>query len=232
MSKIKKIKPSTIKRALRLHEEWVEYKESSAPERPKGREIILTNEIIRKINFTENDLFAETDFEGADFENSNFEGVLAYSVNFSHTDFMGANFKNTNFKNSRFVRSCFKGTYLSDASFENANFENAKFLSVDFKNSVFSDTNFSNAIFTGIALQYTVTAGIQGFQVISCQLNTSEENRVVQYWPALDIVTAGCFSGTLEELKKKIKETHKYNPDIRKKYNLVLDYIEAMVKLG
>lgn len=58
MSKIKEIKPSTINRALRLHEEWVEYKESSAPERPKGREIILTNEIIRKINFTENDLFA------------------------------------------------------------------------------------------------------------------------------------------------------------------------------
>ena len=49
MSKIKQIKPSTIKRALRLHEEWVEYKESSAPERPKGREIILTNKIIRKI---------------------------------------------------------------------------------------------------------------------------------------------------------------------------------------
>lgn len=257
MSKIKKIKPSTIKRALRLHEEWVEYKESSAPERPKGREIILTNEIIRKINFTENDLFAganlrylnasnldflkinfsranfsETDFEGADFENSNFEGVLAYSVNFSHTDFTEANFKNTNFKNSRFIRSCFKGTYLSDVNFENVNFENAKFLSVDFKNSVFSGTNFSNAIFTGIALQYTVTAGIQGFQVISCQLNSSEENRVVQYWPELDIVTAGCFSGTLKELKKKIKETHKDNPDMRKKYNLVLDYIENMVKLG
>lgn len=257
MSHIKQIKPSTIKRALRLHEEWVEYKERSKPKTPKGREIILTNEVIRKINFTEGDLFAganlrylnasnldfsrinfsranfsETDFEGADFENSNFEGVLAYSVNFSHTDFMEANFKNTNFKNSRFVRSCFKGTYLSDANFENANFENAKFLSVDFKNSVFTGTNFGNAIFTGIALQYTVTAGIQGFQVISCQLNSSEENRVVQYWPELDIVTAGCFSGTLKELKKKIKETHKDNPDMRKKYNLVLDYIDAMVKLG
>ena len=81
-------------------------------------------------------------------------------------------------------------------------------------------------------MQYTVTAGIQGFQVISCQLNSSEENRVVQYWPALDIVTAGCFSGTLKELKEKIKETHKDNPDMRKKYNLVLHYISAMVKLG
>jgi hypothetical protein len=36
----------------------------------------------------------------------------------------------------------------------------------------------------------------------------------------------------LKELKKKIKETHKDNPDMRKKYNLVLDYIENMVKLG
>lgn len=260
MSHIKQIKPSAIRRAFRLHEEWVEYLEHDDPcttTIPQGKEIVLTNEIIRKINFTESDLFAganlrklnasnldfsrinfsranfsETDFEGANFENSNFEGILAYSVNFSHTDFMEANFKNTNFKNSRFVRSCFKGTYLSDANFENANFENAKFLSVDFKNSVFTGTNFGNAIFTGIALQYTVTAGIQGFQVISCQLNSSEENRVVQYWPELDIVTAGCFSGTLKELKKKIKETHKNNPEIRKKYNLAIDYIETMVKLG
>ena len=58
MSHIKQIKPSTIKRALRLHEEWVEYKERSEPKTPKGREIILTNDIIRKINFTESDLFA------------------------------------------------------------------------------------------------------------------------------------------------------------------------------
>lgn len=257
MSHIKQIKPSTIKRALRLHEEWVEYKERSEPKTPKGREIVLTNEIIRKINFTESDLFAganlrklnasnldflrinfsranfsETDFEGANFENSNFEGILAYSVNFSHTDFMEANFKNTNFKNSRFVRSCFKGTYLSDANFENANFENTKFLSTDFKNSVFSGAKFSNAIFTGISLQYTVTAGIQGFQVISCQLNSSEQNRVVQYWPKLDIVTTGCFSGTMDELKAAIKKTHKNRPEIRKKYNLAIDYIETMVKLG
>ena len=81
-------------------------------------------------------------------------------------------------------------------------------------------------------MQYTVTAGIQGFQVISCQLNSSEENRVVQYWPELDIVTAGCFSGTMDELKAAIKKTHKNNPEIRKKYNLALEYIENMVKLG
>ena len=115
MSKIKQIKPSTIKRALRLHEEWQDYNDLCDPDLPRGREIVLTNEIIRKINFTESDLFAganlrklnasnldfsrinfsranfsETDFEGANFENSNFEGILAYSVNFSHTDFMEA----------------------------------------------------------------------------------------------------------------------------------------------
>ena len=205
MSHIKQIKPSAIRRALRLHEEWVEYLEHDDPcstTIPQGKEIVLTNEIIRKINFTESDLFA---------------GANLRKLNASNLDFSRINFSRANF---------------SETDFEGANFENTKFLSTDFKNSVFSGAKFSNAIFTGIALQYTVTAGIQGFQVISCQLNTSEENRVVQYWPALDIVTAGCFSGTLKELKKKIKETHKDNPDMRKKYNLVLDYIDAMVKLG
>ena len=46
MSHIKKIKPSTIRRALRLHEEWLEYNDLCDPELPEGREIVLTNEII------------------------------------------------------------------------------------------------------------------------------------------------------------------------------------------
>lgn len=94
------------------------------------------------------------------------------------------------------------------------------------------DVEFDNAVFDGIQLKHAITEGLLGFQVVSCQLNSSEQNRIVQYWPKLDIVTTGCFSGTMDELKAAIKKTHKHRPEIRKKYNLAIDYIETMVKLG
>ena len=260
MSHIKQIKPSAIRRALRLHEEWVEYLEHDDPYTttiPQGKEIVLTNEIIRKINFAESDLFAganlrklnasnldflrinfsranfsETDFEGANFENSNFEGILASYVDFSNTNFRYANFKNACFANSSFSYTRFTAALFNNAIFENTIFKNASFDSAVFKYSRFIDVDFSNANFEGILLKHVLTEGLHGFQVVSCQLNSSEPNRVVQYWPAIDVVTTGCFSGTLEELKNEIKRTHNNNPEIRKKYNLVLEYIENMVKLG
>ena len=257
MSKIKQIKPSTIKRALRLHEEWLDYNDLCDPDLPRGREIVLTNEIIRKINFVDNNLFvganlrnlnasnldfskknflktdfSGTNFEGANFENSNFDSISASYVNFTQANFRYANFKNAYFTNSSFICARFAGAFFSNAIFENTNFKNTSFNSADFKYSRFIDVDIINANFEGISLNHVVTEGVFGFQVVSCQLNSSEQNRIVQYWPKLDIVTTGCFSGTMDELKAAIKKTHKHRPEIRKKYNLAIDYIETMVKLG
>ena len=257
MSHIKQIKPSTIKRALRLHREWVEYNECNDPEMPRGRKIVLTNEIIQKISFVNNNLFAGADlrnldasnldfsgknfwgvnfsgtnFKGANFENSNFEGLAISSSDFSCANFSFVNFSNTNFANSCFSCASFLNVYFTKAIFHNANFKDANFNSADFKYSRFKDVEFNNAVFAGIQLKHAITEGLLGFQVVSCQLNSSEPNRIVQYWPALDIATTGCFSGTMEELKAAIEKTHKNNPKIRKKYNLALEYIKTMVELG
>lgn len=257
MSKIKEIKPSTINRALRLHREWVEYEECGDPEMPRGRKIVLTNEIIRKIDFINNNLFAGADlrnldasnldfskkyffgvnfsgtnFEGANFENSNFEGIVAGTSKFNAANFRYANFTNANFSYSCLTCTSFVSAYFSNAIFYNTNFKDANFNSADFKYSRFMGVEFDNAVFDGIQLKHAITEGLLGFQVVSCQLNSSEPNRIVQYWPKLDIVTTGCFSGTMKELKEAIKKTHKNHPDIRKKYNLALEYIENMVKLG
>ena len=257
MSKIKEIKPSTINRALRLHREWVEYEECGDPEMPRGRKIVLTNEIIRKIDFINNNLFAGADlrnldasnldfskkyffgvnfsvtnFEGANFENSNFEGIVADTSKFNAANFRYANFTNANFSYSCLTCTSFVSAYFSNAIFYNTNFKDANFNSADFKYSRFMGVEFDNAVFDGIQLKHAITEGILVFQVVSCQLNSSEQKRIVQYWPKLDIVTTGCFSGTMDELKAAIKKTHKNKPEIRKKYNLAIDYIETMVKLG
>lgn len=98
MSKIKEIKPSTIKRALRLHEEWLEYNDLCDPDLPKGREIVLTNEIIQKIGFINNNLFAGVNLRNLDASNLDFSGKYFFGVNFSGTNFEGANFENSNFE--------------------------------------------------------------------------------------------------------------------------------------
>lgn len=89
MSKIKQIKPSTIERALRLHREWVEYEECGDPEMPRGRKIVLTNEIIQKVGFIKNNLFAGADLRNLDASNLDFSGKHFFGVNFSGTNFEG-----------------------------------------------------------------------------------------------------------------------------------------------
>ena len=53
MSKIKTIKPSTIRRALRLHQEWLD---SKGKYKRKGRQLHPTTEAIRKTSFDVSDI--------------------------------------------------------------------------------------------------------------------------------------------------------------------------------
>lgn len=57
MSKIKTIKPSTIRRALRLHQEWLDSKNKY---KRKGRQLHPTTEAIRKTSFDVSDFSLET----------------------------------------------------------------------------------------------------------------------------------------------------------------------------
>lgn len=75
------------------------------------------------------------------------------------------------------------------------------------------------------------TVDTKGLTVISCQLNTSDPNRAIQYWKSLGIVTAGCFSGTLEELKDTVEIVHKDNKSIYAKYQAVFSYIDTVLAI-
>ena len=69
-------------------------------------------------------------------------------------------------------------------------------------------------------------------RVISCQLNTSDQNRNIAYYPDLNLITAGCFSGTLDELKERVEEAHKKdNPSIYAKYQVVFTFIETVLEI-
>jgi len=81
-------------------------------------------------------------------------------------------------------------------------------------------------------LSWASTINVRNLRVISCQLNTSDQNRNIAYYPDLNLITAGCFFGTLDELKKRVEEVHKKdNPSIYAKYQAVFTFIETVLEI-
>lgn len=109
---------------------------------------------------------------------------------------------------------------LTNADLSNANLSNANLSIADLRNANLKDGRIWDTKFTGV----------RGLNVISIQMNTSERNRLINYIPSIDRVSAGCFHGTLEELKDKVKEIHGNNPIIKERYEKAIEFIEFLVE--
>ena len=95
-----------------------------------------------------------------------------------------------------------------------------------------SKINLSSANLSSANLSWASTINVRNLRVISCQLNTSDQNRNIAYYPDLNLITAGCFSGTLNELKERVKEVHeKDDPSIYAKYQAVFTFIETVLEI-
>lgn len=71
---------------------------------------------------------------------------------------------------------------------------------------------------------------VKGLSVLSVQVNTSRENRQINYIPSLDIVTAGYFQGTLKNLEERVEEKHKNNPFVLSRYRRVIAFLRFEVE--
>ena len=109
---------------------------------------------------------------------------------------------------------------LSDADLRDANLKGANLRFADLSGADLSDSDLS----------WLNTINVIGLDVICVQLNTSDKNRQVQYYVQLDKVTAGCFMGTLDELKKEVDENHHKNSVIYKRYQIAFNTIEDILK--
>ena len=90
--------------------------------------------------------------------------------------------------------------------------------------------DFRGADLRGANLRRANTINTRGLDVICVQLNTSDQNRQIQYYVQLEKVTAGCFSGTLDELKKAVDEKHDKDSVIYKRYQIALKTIEDILE--
>ena len=104
--------------------------------------------------------------------------------------------------------------------------------SANLRSADLSSADLSWADLRSADLRWASTINVKGLRVISCQLNTSDQNRNIAYYPDLNLITAGCFSGTLNELKEKVEEVHKNNnPSIYAKYQAVFTFIETVLEI-
>ena len=106
------------------------------------------------------------------------------------------------------VRLDLRGEDLSGMDLSYANFHGSDLSRADFSWANLSGVDFRWANFNDADLRWTNTINTVGLDVICVQLNTSNQNRQIQYYVQLEKVTAGCFSGTLDELKKAVDKKH------------------------
>ena len=93
-----------------------------------------------------------------------------------------------------------------------------------------SGMDLSYADLSGTKLSRANTINAIGIDVICVQLNTSDKNRQIQYYVQLKKITAGCFSGTLDELKKAVDEKHDKDSIIYKRYQIAFKTIEDILE--
>lgn len=235
MSKITKIKPSTIRRALRLHEGWLNYKNMP---KPKGRRLRPTTEAVRKTPFDEYDFsyanFSCADFSNLDFSNLDFYLAYFFKANFSRARFHHANFSNTNLHNASFFGADFSNAVFFETNFKGANLKSAALCYMNFNNTVFektifddasfycvdlNDTNLQGAIFRNVSwknadfrhmsMKNVLTANLEGFTVIQCQVKLSQnQNEVLQYWvePQIFVNGTGKTFSSLSAFQSKIEK--------------------------
>ena len=122
------------------------------------------------------------------------------------------------------VRLDLRHADLSDVDLTWANLSGA-----DLRGADLSWANLKDANLNGADLRWANTINTEGLDVICVQLNTSDKNRQIQYYVQLNKVTAGCFMGTLDELKNAVDNRHDKESIIYKRYQIAFKTIEDIL---
>ena len=138
----------------------------------------------------------------------------------SGMDLSYANFCYSNLTYTKFSWANLHGTDLSGANLKGA----------DLRGANLKGANLRLADLGGADLRWANTINTVGLDVICVQINISDKNRQIQYCVQLEKVTAGCFSGTLDDLRKAVDEKHDKDSVIYKRYQIALKTIEDILE--
>ena len=153
-------------------------------------------------------------------------------INLSSADLSYANLRSADLSYANLRSANLRSADLSYANLRSADLSYANLRSANLRSADLRYANLRSADLSSADLSWVSTINVEDLRVISCQLNTSDQNRNIAYYPDLNLITAGCFSGTLNELKERVKEVHeKDDPSIYAKYQAVFTFIETVLEI-
>ena len=202
-----KMTQEEMKSLLELHEKWILNKSD-------GVRLDLSDADLRDANLKGANLrFADLRF--ADLRHANLQDANLRFADLSGTDLSGANLS---------------GTILRRADLSVADLSGANLIGANLRLTDLRGANLSDADLSDTDLRWANSINAIGLDVICVQLNTSNKNRQIQYYVQLRKVTAGCFSGTLDELKKAVREMYDIDSVIYKRYEIAFKTIEDILE--
>ncbi len=123
-----------------------------------------------------------------------------------------------------------RGANLRGANLRGVDLSNVDLSNVDLRGANLRGAILIGANLRGADLRWASTINTRGLDVICVQLNTSDQNRQIQYYVQLKKATAGCFYGTLNELKTAVDKEHDKDSVIYKRYQIAFKTIEDILK--
>ena len=190
-----------LKIALGLHKKWLSNESGGVRLELRGEDLSGLDLIGMDLSYAD---LNGTNLQGTDLSGTNLQGMDLSYADLNGTNLQGTDLSGTNLQGTDLSHADLSDTKLSYANLHNTNLHSTKL----------SGANTINVI---------------GIDVICVQLNTSDKNRQIQYYVQLEKVTAGCFSGTLDELKKAVREKYDKDSIIYKRYQIAFKTIEDIL---
>ena len=132
-----------------------------------------------------------------------------------------ANLAGADLRGADLYEANLRGANLTEADLRKANLTEA-----DLRWTNLRGANLRGASLRGANLRWADFMNVIGLSVLLIQVNTSSENRQIAYIPSLEVVTAGCFQGTFEEIEKRVKEEHEDDPFLLSRYRRVIAFLK------
>ena len=178
------------------------------------------NEVLRL-----HSLWLQKDKNGikANLSGADLSGADLRGVNLSWANLSGANLRWVNFSEADLSGADLHGVNLSRADLRWADLSGA-----DLSGADLSRANLSRANLSGANLSWADLSGADLDDKIISVSRIGSRKDVTHYNYTKDIVFCECWHGTLKEFEKRVKKTHKDNPQYLKEYLQAIKFFNRL----
>ena len=209
------MKQEELQKILKLHEKWLNGEDGGVDADLRYADLRVAD--LHGVNLSTVNLSGANlrgaDLCGADLSYANLSTVNLRGANLSYADLSGANLSGANL--------C--GADLSSVDLRGANLSYANLCGADLRNTDFHCADLHCADLHCADLSFSLIDGC-----IYQLSRIGSHNRMTTFWADNDIVWCGCFKGTFEEWRDKIRRTYAPDDKYRKQYEAALKYFAEL----